>query len=54
MAVHFHVRTSDSMPERLHVTEDLERRFKQQEEAEQAVNTQSQSSNGEKSTGQRQ
>jgi hypothetical protein len=35
MAVHFHVRTSDSMPERKHVTQEIELRKRQQAEAEQ-------------------
>jgi hypothetical protein len=36
MAVHFRVRTTDSMPERLQVTLDLERRYSEQEAAKQA------------------
>jgi hypothetical protein len=34
MAVHFRVRTSDSMPERVHVTQQIELRKRQQAEAD--------------------
>lgn len=39
MAVHFRVRTTDSRPENLQVTQDLERRYKEQEAAKQTSKT---------------
>ena len=39
MAVQFRIRTTDSMPERVQVTQDLERRYKEQEAAKQAAKT---------------
>ncbi len=39
MAVHFRIRTTDSRPENLQVTQDLERRYKEQEAARQAAKT---------------
>ncbi len=39
MAVQFRIRTTDSMPERIQVTQDLERRYKEQEAAKQAAKT---------------
>jgi len=40
MAIRFRTLATDSMPERLHVTRELEQRFKQQEEAERATKSQ--------------
>jgi hypothetical protein len=39
MAVQFRNGTTDSMPERIQVTQDLERRYKEQEAAKQASKT---------------
>jgi hypothetical protein len=40
MAVTVRSVTRDSMPERVHVTQELERRYKQQEEAERTAKPQ--------------
>jgi hypothetical protein len=44
MPVKFSAFATNSMPERVHVTQDVERRFKEQEAAKQAANSNAQTS----------